>query len=123
MLLGVDDAGGSASLYPTLQRTFEAGHPLVVHMEVAGRPVAGGHVNVAAHLVAGDGTVVREGHATMEPGAKKDRAHARAVVHTHGLPAGSYALVTETRSPGREPVRHAIPVAIREVGTSVRGVR
>lgn len=111
IVAGTSDAG--ATLCPTLQRTFETGHPLALQAEVAGRPVERGEVLVSASLRAADGTTVRLGSTRMDPGTTKDRARATMVIATDGLAPGAYSIVTEARAAaGAVPLRHAIPVTL-----------
>jgi hypothetical protein len=115
MLLAVDTTSADGpQLHPTLRRTSDAGAPLALQGEVAGRAVAGGRAAVTARLVSDEGATVREGIATLEPGRTRNRARATAVVPTTGLPAGSYALVWEVGVAGQPGiVRHALPVTLR----------
>jgi VWFA-related protein len=110
VLAGASDAAPA----PTLVRTLDAGLPIGVQVDVAGRPVRDQAVSVIAALQDAQGRTLREVDAVLDPGARPDRTRATAVMSTSDLSAGEYVLVVEARgADAATKVRHAVPVTLR----------
>jgi VWFA-related protein len=115
VLTGAPDAAPS----PTLARTLDAGLPIGVQVDVAGRPVRDQAVSVIASLQDAQGRTVRDVDAVLDPGARADQVRATAVMSTADLAPGEYALVIEARGPdAARRVRHAVPVTLRTTAPS-----
>lgn len=110
----LDHRGG---VHPTVVRSFEAGQPLGLQVEVGGRPVERKVVAVRGGLLDVTGTEVRGVQAVLDMGERPDTVRATAVVPTQGLPSGDYTLIVEARTEGRgRVVKHAIPIRLGAEG-------
>jgi len=100
-------------VHPTAVRRFVVGEPVGVQVEVGGRPVQQRAVTVRTSLVDTSGNSFRSADGMLDAGVKADRQRATAVLSTHGLGAGTYALLVEaTEDEGRRVVRHAVPIEL-----------
>lgn len=98
---------------PTAGRTFAAGQPLGVQVEVGGRPAQQKSVAVRAALLDSAGRAVREADAVLDAAARPDRVTATAVLATGGIAGGDYLLMVEARSNGSGGVaRRSMPITL-----------